>query len=233
VVMSGTPNASGYVAQDFETEDEAVTAIRALQAAGFTGEQISVVARDQQQAEHVAEDTGTEAPEGAAAGALAGGALGVAAALIAGASTIAIPGLGLAIGAPIAGALAGAAGGGLVGGLIGMGIPEEDARQFEKRVREGRILVTVQAGDRDQEVRSILQDVATSGSGTAGVYGEPVGSTGNTIVDQGLETHTAGITPPIETAAGRAPGEGYTALDDPSFLGRRETDGTKHGPKAG
>jgi hypothetical protein len=229
MVMRGAPNDSGYVVEDFATEEDAVTAIRALQAAGFRGDEISVIAQDRAAAEHVADDTGTEAPEGAAAGAVAGGALGAAAALIIGASAIAIPGLGIAIGAPIAGALAGAVGGGLVGGLIGLGIPEDEARQYEDRVREGRILVTVHAGDREQEVRSILQDVSTSGSGTAGVYGEPQGSTGNTVLDQGMETHTAGITPPIDTTVGHREGEGYTAVDDdPSLLGRRDTDGTKY-----
>ena len=59
------------------------------------------------------------------------------------------PGLGLVIAGPIAAGLAGAGAGGLTGGLIGAlvgsGIPEDHAKEYEKRVKEGRILMTVKA----------------------------------------------------------------------------------------
>src|SRR5688500_17048180 len=91
----------GVVVQNFRTEAEAVDAIRRLQSAGFTNDQVSVIARDKNVSQHVADDTGTEAEEGAVTGAVTGGVLGGVAALIAGASAVVIPGIGLAIGAPI------------------------------------------------------------------------------------------------------------------------------------
>lgn len=155
----------GVVVQSYRTEDEAVEAIRRLQAAGFDNDQISVIARDKNVARGVADttDTDTKAEEGAVAGAVTGGALGAIAALVAGASAVAIPGIGLVIGAPIAAAIAGAAGGGLLGGLVGMGIPEEEAQQWNERFEAGDILVSVIAGARASEARSILQaDYAAS-----------------------------------------------------------------------
>jgi len=146
----------GVVVQSFRSEDDAVDAIRRLQSAGFANDQVSVIARDENVSRQVADDTGTEAEEGAVAGAVTGGILGGVAALIAGASAVAIPGVGLAIGGPIAAAIAGAAGGGLIGGLIGMGIPEDEAKHYNERLEAGDIVVSVVAGDRETEAREIL-----------------------------------------------------------------------------
>jgi hypothetical protein len=146
----------GVVVQSFRTEDDAIDAIQRLQSAGFTNDQVSVIARDKNVSRHVADDTGTAAEEGAVTGAVAGGVLGGVAALIAGASAVAIPGVGLAIGGPIAAAIAGAAGGGLIGGLVGMGIPEEEAKVYNERLEAGDIVVSVVAGNREREAREIL-----------------------------------------------------------------------------
>jgi hypothetical protein len=60
-------------------------------------------------------------------------------------------------GGPAAGgAGSGAATGGILGALIGMGIPHEDARFFERGVREGGTLVTVYAPSRESEAREAL-----------------------------------------------------------------------------
>jgi hypothetical protein len=161
--MASTRTYEGVVVHSFATEDEAVRAIERLQGAGFTNDQISVIAKDRDAARNVSDATDTEAEEGAVAGAVTGGALGAVAALIAGASAIAIPGIGIAIGAPIAAAIAGAAGGGLIGGLVGMGIPEEDAKHYNERFEAGDIVVSVIAGAREAEARSLLY-------GTGGTY---------------------------------------------------------------
>lgn len=146
----------GVVVQSYGSEEAAIDAIRELQAAGFTSDEISVIGRDKDVARGVATETGTEAAEGAAAGAVTGGILGGVAALIVGASAVAIPGIGVAIGGPIAAAIVGAAGGGLLGGLIGMGIPEDEARTYNERFEAGDIIVTVVAGAREAEARRIL-----------------------------------------------------------------------------
>jgi hypothetical protein len=69
-----------------------------------------------------------------------------------GIGALAIPGLGpfIAAGpimAALAGAGAGAAAGGLTGALIGMGIPELEAKQYEGKVKNGNILLSVHAED--------------------------------------------------------------------------------------
>lgn len=48
-------------------------------------------------------------------------------------------------------------GGGLLGALIGLGIPEEDARYYERVFQEGEALVIVRATDRSAEASAILE----------------------------------------------------------------------------
>ena len=110
----------------------------------------------------------------AVSGATTGGMIGGIAGLLVGIGAITIPGLGaILIGGPLAaalgltgaaattvtGALTGALAGGLVGGLVGLGVPEEDARVYEDRVKSGAILVAVPLRDANEEsVRGILED---------------------------------------------------------------------------
>ena len=171
----------GVVVQSFTTESDAEAAVRALQQAGFTSEQISIVARDEGRADQVAGDTGTETAEGAAIGAVTGwtlGGLAGMAAVLAGASSLAIPGIGLVIGGPLAvtlaGAGAGATVGGLAGALSGMGISEDEARGYRERFEAGDILVVVTAGAREAEVRQILYGGTT--------YDDTGNSTTSTVV---------------------------------------------------
>lgn len=147
----------------FHERDDAEDAIEALKDAGFRPEDVSVVARDRDTAGSLAEDTGTEAGAGAATGALAGGLLGGAAGWLVGIGALAIPGVGPIIAAgPLAAALGGAAlgaaGGGLIGALTGAGVPEDEAKWYDERVRSGGILVTVVAGGRHSEARDIMHD---------------------------------------------------------------------------
>ena len=132
----------------FNTEREASQAIDSLKAEGFTSDEISVVTQDRDELKAIREETGTKAPEGVAAGAATGGVLGGVAGLLAGIGALAVPGIGPILAAgPIAaaftGAAVGAGAGGLVGGLVGLGIPEEDARQYEEYVQNGKILLLV------------------------------------------------------------------------------------------
>ena len=92
-----------------------------------------------------------------------------------GVGSLAIPGVGPFIAAgPIMAALSGAAivgtAGGLIGALVGMGIPEYEAKRYEARLREGRILISVHSEDRDQTKRAKeifesagAEDIATAG----------------------------------------------------------------------
>ncbi|HZG69898.1 MAG TPA: general stress protein [Chondromyces sp.] len=132
----------------YNTQDEAIAAIEDLKRQGYASEDISVLSKNEEQVDYVAEQTDTKAEEGAATGAATGGLLGGLTGVLAGAGALAIPGIGPIVAAgPIAagltGAAAGAGAGGLAGALIGMGIPEDDAETYESYVKEGKILVLV------------------------------------------------------------------------------------------
>ncbi|HZA93665.1 MAG TPA: YsnF/AvaK domain-containing protein [Gemmatimonadales bacterium] len=158
----------------FRDHAEAARAIRDLKGAGFTDSEIGVLMQDSAQARQFTQDTGTKAGEAAATGAATGGLLGGLFGLLAGVGALVIPGIGPiiaggAIASTLAGAGIGAAAGGLIGALLGMGIPEEEARYYERGFREGGILVTVDTADRKADARRILLDAgADFGLGATG-----------------------------------------------------------------
>jgi uncharacterized membrane protein len=138
----------------FDGPDAAERALNGLKAAGFTPEQVSVVAKDQTDTQELAGRT-EMAGEGVAAGAVTGGVLGGLVGFLIGISALVIPGIGPIVGAGIllstlAGAGIGAATGGLVGALAEHGVPEADARGYEAHVGAGRLLLTAHANDEMQ-----------------------------------------------------------------------------------
>ncbi len=101
-------------------------------------------------AQTVALDHQSKALEGAGMGGVVGGALGAAAGAVAAiGSVVAIPPLGIVVAGPLALGLAGAGAGGaagtLVGALTGAGMDEYRAREFEDRLQDGEVIVTVRA----------------------------------------------------------------------------------------
>ncbi|WNS45506.1 general stress protein [Paenibacillus sp. MMS20-IR301] len=146
----------------FDTEQEATRAIEDLQRQGFSNDDISVITRDRDDLKNISADTGTMAPEGVATGAATGGVVGGITGLLAGIGALAIPGIGpiLAAGpivATLTGAALGAGAGGLVGGLIGLGIPEDEARDYEGYVDSGKILVLVDDNGRGRDIHHVFQ----------------------------------------------------------------------------
>jgi uncharacterized membrane protein len=72
--------------------------------------------------------------------------------------------------AALSGAAVGATAGGLVGALVGMGLPEYEAKRYESRVREGKILLSVHSENSDETKRakeifqrSGAEDIASAG----------------------------------------------------------------------
>jgi hypothetical protein len=148
---------SHTVAGVFDEPGHAEMALNELKDAGFTPEQVSVVARDTGEAQSMVERSDMAGAETTAAGtgALLGGITGGVVGWLVGVGALAIPGIGpiVAAGAlatTLGGAAIGAVAGGLIGALVGMGIPEEDARSYETHVREGRILIAAQASTAQQ-----------------------------------------------------------------------------------
>ena len=137
----------------FGDRERARDAIVALKDAGFAAEDISLLMPDRGAAQDLATDTGTHADDGAATGAVAGGLLGGVGGWLVGVGALAIPGLGPfiaagALAAALGGAAVGAGLGGIAGALVGMGIPEDEARDYEQEVRSGQTLVAVRAETR-------------------------------------------------------------------------------------
>ena len=145
---------------------------------GYSADDVSVVMSDDTRARHFgdaapgqefagAHEGGSKAAEGAGIGGAAGIGVGAAlGALLAAATSIAIPGLGLIVAGPIAGAIAGAGAGGaagtLMGALIGAGIPEDRAKVYDRGIRDGGIVLGTRARD-DAHAAELERDFSTHG----------------------------------------------------------------------
>lgn len=145
---------SKTVSATFKTTMAARQAIFDLETAGFTEKQLSVVAADGSIGKSFNVERESKAAEGGALGGVAGGLVGAVAAGLAAVGSVVIPGVNLVVYgtlvAAAAGAGVGAAAGGLTGALIGAGIPEFVAKRYEDEIKDGAILVVVDAKDGDQ-----------------------------------------------------------------------------------
>src|SRR6187401_1427966 len=142
-----------------ETHSQAESLVASLQSAGFSGNDVSALLPDKRGTTDFAHEHNTKAPEGAVTGAAGGGLVGGTIGLLAGIGALAIPGLGpfIAAGplmAALSGAAAGAAVGGVAGALVGMGIPELEAKQYEGRVKDGHVLLSVHTDNSDERARA-------------------------------------------------------------------------------
>lgn len=176
VTNSTMTNTRHTVVGVFDGPNHAEQALNGLKGHGFTPEQVSVVAQDKTDVQHMA-DNSEMVGEGAATGAVAGGVLGGLGGFLVGISALVIPGIGPIVGAGIiastlAGAGIGAIAGGLVGALTEQGVDEADAREYEGHVKEGRILLTVHAtsNEQEQQAREIFNSVK---GGSVRSYGLP------------------------------------------------------------
>lgn len=163
----------------FDHRSQAQQAVNELKRAGFTDEQIGVIARsDSTDTASDDDSSGSYAEEGAITGLAAGAGVGALWGL--GILAGAIPGIGPAIaggtlGVLLSSAAAGAAAAGIAGALIGLGIPEEEAQQYESEFRAGRTLVTVKGSGRQAEAQTILRrfgahDIQSRGQTAGGMH---------------------------------------------------------------
>ncbi|WP_394219564.1 hypothetical protein [Halobacillus trueperi] len=166
----------------FSKVGHAEKAITDLQHYGYGSNDISVFARDKSKVNVLEEEMdtsvtsnhssrGKKAGKGAGLGALSGGALGGIGGLIAGLGLLAIPGIGqIAAAGPIAAALTGAGvgagGGGIIGALVGAGMSEKDAHQYENHLKDGKIIVIVEATEKlqDKVYRTFLSNKTENSS---------------------------------------------------------------------
>jgi len=167
----------------FPSSNAAERCVDSLLAAGFRGDDISVLMPDQQTSREFAAEKNTKAPEGTTTGATTGGVIGGTLGLLAGIGSLAIPGVGPFIAAgPIMGALAGigsgAVVGGIIGALVGMGIPEYEAKRYEGRVKNGGVLLSVHCDKSEwvDKAKEILkahraEDIASAGEKSVSTHG--------------------------------------------------------------
>lgn len=155
----------------FDSPYQAESCLNLLNETGFSPTDISVLTPDKEGVRDFIHKKATKAPEGVATGATTGGVIGGVTGWLVGIGSLAIPGVGPFIAAgPMMAALIGAATGGIAGGLIGLGIPEYEAKQYEAKVKEGGILISVHCEtseevDRAKEIfrESGARDVSTTG----------------------------------------------------------------------
>lgn len=164
----------------YNSYDDAVSVVRALEANGIAHDRISLVANSQSSGATAGTtgtgttgtrlgtgDPGSVAPTtdegaGTATGASLGTVLGGGAGLLAGIGALAIPGVGPVVAAgwlvaTLTGAGVGAGAGGLLGMLTGAGVHENDAHVYSEGVRRGGTLVSVQADDADAaQIESVM-----------------------------------------------------------------------------
>ncbi|MFA1819715.1 general stress protein [Virgibacillus oceani] len=182
----------GGVFSDVATTEKV---IHELMDQGYSSKGISVFAHDKNKAEVLEDETNTgvttndegrgkNAGKGAGIGAASGGVLGTLGGLVVGLGLLTIPGIGqVAAAGPLAAALTGAAvaagGGGIIGALVGLGMPEEQAKQYERFLKNGKVIVLVEADAEnehkvyetfmtyDTENKSMYPDRVTVGSRSA------------------------------------------------------------------
>ncbi|MFT9850550.1 general stress protein [Aneurinibacillus sp. REN35] len=175
----------------FHTRDNATKVVEALKVMGYRPEDISVIVKDRSEIRSIEKAAGTKVNEGLATGAVTGGMLGGLTGLLVGIGALTIPGIGPIVAAgPIATTLGGAALGasalGLMGALIGMGIPENEARDYEKHVKNGDILVLVNA--HDQQARQIMQTFRDHGTLNENYYNDNL-SEGGSAAERAYDEH--------------------------------------------
>ena len=154
----------------YDSYPAAKSAVDALEAAGISSSDISVIANngDGSIVDKNHTNAGADAGAGAGVGAVVGGAGG----LLAGLGMMAIPGVGPVVAAgwliatvvgATGGAVVGAAAGGIVGSMTNAGVDEREAHLYAEGVRRGGTLVAARVEDDEvlkaQDILSRYQPV--------------------------------------------------------------------------
>jgi uncharacterized membrane protein len=162
----------------FDTPRRAQRAMEMLRASHLSLEDVSIISRTGDHSVAVDGGDDVSASEGATVGAVWGGVVGLVSLVIPGVGPIIAGGaLAAAVASAITGAVTGAVVGGVAAALIHFGgISEDEARQYEALVHDGKTLVAVKASDEaTRHVRRVLTKAgAESVQGDSSVaVGEP------------------------------------------------------------
>lgn len=154
--MGTTSTGSGTMVTGlFRDRDSAERVYNSLSSRGYSKDDISLMMSDEARGKYFPGDQadtalGDKALEGAGVGSAIGGTIGAVLAGIAAIGTnVLLPGVGLIVAGPLLAGLAGAGAGGLTGGLVGAlvgsGIPEDRAKEYESGIKEGGMVMGVNA----------------------------------------------------------------------------------------
>ena len=156
--MTSEPQKPEVVVAAFADPLEARGCVEDLQSAGFTDDEIGLVAPDADlDREEVAEHS--LVAEGSVVGAVAGASLGSLWGIVIAAGFLPMGPIiaGGLLASLVVTAATGAALGSLAGALVGLGVPEEAAAHFEQKLHEGHVVITVKAEGRGDQALRILQ----------------------------------------------------------------------------
>jgi uncharacterized membrane protein len=150
----------------FDTRADAESAIAELQANGYAAQDLSIIMKEDEHTRLTTPTTGAQVADSASSGLATGLLIGIGAITFPGIGALLIAGplataLGLtgAAASTVAGALTGAVAGGLLGALVGLGLPDEDARHYEERIKSGAILLAIpNMVIEEDEIKDILED---------------------------------------------------------------------------
>ena len=153
---------SNRINATFKTSSAAQAVLTELERIGVKESQISAITSDDTRGHSFNIESHTKAAEGTGIGAATGGVIGAILGGLATATALAVPGLNIVVSgalvSTLAGLGAGAATGGLVGGLVGAGITEHEAKLYEDEIKNGAILISVEATNSAQkdEIKDIF-----------------------------------------------------------------------------
>jgi len=145
-----------------------------LRAYGIKSEAISILTPDQTRTDadqKFIPEKQSNIAEGVAAGAGTGGVFGGILGWLVGIGSLAIPGLGPFIAAGplmsvLGGTALGAAVGGFAGIFAGLGLPEYEAKIYERKLHEGWTLVSVQTAEEEGEKREHIKEIFAKAGAT-------------------------------------------------------------------
>ena len=168
----------------FSARQEAEYALQELKNANFPMSNVSVIARDTTEFDEIAgidvkDYSKYSTNEGAAKGAVLGGITGSLVGLIGALSAFSVPGVGAilvggaiasALGDALIGGVVGAATGSLVGAFTHLGIPEEQANDYNERLQQGDYVVIVEG--KDEDIRRANSILSLHGIQRWGIYAQ-------------------------------------------------------------
>ena len=167
----GVPGATAgeqYWVSGVYAPDEARTAYdRMSERYGYGPDDVNIAMSDETRQRYFADQPSSRAAEAAGKGGGIGMGVGAAlGAIVATASAITVPGLGLIVAGPIAGAIAGAgtgaAAGTVLGAMVGATMPKDRVADYEKAVRDGDVVMSARARD-EAHAAEIERDMTSYG----------------------------------------------------------------------